>query len=43
MHPELDLLVTGSRDSTARVWDLRTKKEVYCLSGHNHTVEQVIC
>ena len=25
LHPELDLLVTGGRDSTARVWDMRTK------------------
>jgi pleiotropic regulator 1 len=25
LHPQLDLLVTGGRDATARVWDLRTK------------------
>ena len=25
LHPDLDLLVTGGRDSTARLWDMRTK------------------
>jgi pleiotropic regulator 1 len=26
LHPTLDLLVTGARDSTARVWDIRSKR-----------------
>lgn len=43
LHPELDLLVTGGRDSTARVWDMRTKKEVFCLGGHGNTVEDILC
>jgi pleiotropic regulator 1 len=25
LHPDLDLLVTGGRDATARIWDIRTK------------------
>jgi pleiotropic regulator 1 len=25
LHPTLDVLVTGGRDSTARVWDMRTR------------------
>jgi WD40 repeat protein len=28
LHPTLDLLVTGGRDSVARVWDMRTKQQV---------------
>ena len=34
MHPTLDILMTGGRDSACRVWDMRTKNQVYCLSGH---------
>ncbi len=41
LHPELDLLVTGGRDATARIWDIRTKNQVFCLTGHQHTVEDV--
>ena len=25
LHPKLDLLMTGGRDSVCRVWDMRTK------------------
>jgi pleiotropic regulator 1 len=25
LHPTLDVLITGGRDSVARVWDMRTK------------------
>lgn len=25
LHPTIDLLITGGRDSTVRVWDIRTK------------------
>lgn len=42
LHPTLDLLITGSRDSTARVWDMRTKAEVHCLSGHSNIVSSII-
>ena len=27
LHPTLDLLMTGGRDSTCRVWDIRTKRQ----------------
>ena len=43
LHPGLDLLVTGGRDSTARVWDMRTKAAVHVLGGHANTVEDIIC
>ncbi|KAI3942041.1 hypothetical protein MKW92_001757 [Papaver armeniacum] len=33
-----DLLVTGGRDSVCRVWDIRTKMQVFALSGHHNTV-----
>ena len=29
LHPSLDVLMTGGRDSVCRVWDMRTK---VCLS-----------
>jgi WD40 repeat protein len=28
LHPTLDLLMTGGRDSVCRVWDMRTKHQV---------------
>ena len=36
LHPTLDLLMTGGRDSVCRVWDMRTKVQVHCLSGHEN-------
>lgn len=43
LHPELDILVTGGRDATARVWDMRTKAQIHCLGGHSNTVEAILC
>ena len=49
LHPTLDLLVTGGRDSTARVfiikevWDMRTKNQVFALTGHMSTVPAIAC
>ena len=28
LHPTIDVLITGGRDSTARVWDIRTKAQI---------------
>ena len=38
-------ILTGDigRDSSARVWDMRTKREVFCLSGHKNTVWTLKC
>ena len=33
MHPKLDVLVSGGRDSCARLWDMRTKREIHVLGG----------
>jgi len=38
LHPTLDVIITGGRDSTARVWDIRTKQAVHVFSGHNNTI-----
>lgn len=38
LHPSLDVLMTGGRDSVVRVWDMRTKVQVMVLSGHEQTV-----
>lgn len=42
LHPTLDLIMTGGRDSTCRVWDMRTKLQVFALSGHTNTVASVL-
>ena len=42
LHPTLDVLCTGGRDSACRVWDVRTKAQVFCLSGHENTVLSII-
>ncbi|OBS57532.1 hypothetical protein A6R68_11341, partial [Neotoma lepida] len=43
LHPTIDVLVTCSRDSTARIWDVRTKASVHTLSGHTNAVATVRC
>lgn len=42
LHPKLDVLMTGGRDSVCRVWDMRTKVQVHCLSGHDQTVCSIL-
>ena len=42
LHPDLDILMTGGRDSACRVWDIRTKTQVFCLSGHESTIGSII-
>jgi pleiotropic regulator 1 len=42
LHPTLDLLITGGRDAVARVWDIRSRTQVHCLTGHDHTVASVL-
>lgn len=42
LHPTLDVLMTGGRDSVCRVWDMRTKLQVHCLSGHTQTVCSIL-
>lgn len=40
-HPELDLVVSGSRDKTVRVWDVRSRACAHTLSGHTAPVLSV--
>ena len=42
LHPILDLLISGGRDSVARVWDMRTKNQVHVLGGHVSTVSSIL-
>ena len=42
LHPTLDVLITGGRDSVARVWDMRTKAQIHMLDGHTGTVGSII-
>ena len=41
-HPTLDVLLTTGRDSSVRVWDMRTKSQVHCLTGHTNTTACVL-
>ena len=43
LHPTLDVLVTCGRDSTARVWDMRTTANIHTFAGHSATVANVVC
>ena len=43
IHPTLDLLISGGRDSVARVWDIRTKHQIHVLGGHGGAVSSIIC
>ena len=36
--PELSMVITGSRDKTARVWNMATGKCVHVLNGHTEYV-----
>lgn len=38
LHPTLDILCTSGLDSVCRVWDTRTKSQIFVLSGHENTV-----
>ncbi|CAI7997262.1 Pleiotropic regulator 1 [Geodia barretti] len=42
LHPTIDVLLTGGRDATARVWDMRTKACIHTLGGHTNTVADIL-
>jgi WD40 repeat protein len=42
LHPTLDILMTGGRDSVCRVWDMRTKQQIHSLAGHENSVSSII-
>jgi pleiotropic regulator 1 len=42
VHQDLGVLITGGRDSTARVWDIRIRRQIHALTGHSHTVGSVL-
>ncbi|EKM55845.1 uncharacterized protein PHACADRAFT_195900 [Phanerochaete carnosa HHB-10118-sp] len=37
-HPAFPIVITGSYDRTARVWNLETGREIHCLTGHTRAV-----
>jgi F-box/WD-40 domain protein MET30 len=37
-HPSFPVLITGSYDRTARVWNMETGAEVQCLRGHTRAI-----
>ncbi|KAL6944947.1 hypothetical protein ACO0QE_002389 [Hanseniaspora vineae] len=42
-HPSIDqIIVSGSRDSTAKVWDVRSRSDVLTLVGHKQAVNKVL-
>lgn len=42
LHPELDILFTGGRDTTVRAWDIRSRLEIMTLTGHRNDVTSII-
>ncbi len=37
--PELSMVITGSGDWTARVWNVSTGECTHVLKGHKHSIE----
>ena len=40
-HPSFPILITGSDDRTARVWNLETGSQIHCLEGHTRPVRSL--
>ena len=40
-HPSFPILITGSYDRTARVWNLETGKQIHCLEGHTSAIRSL--
>jgi len=40
-HPSFPILITGSYDRTARVWNLETGSQIHCLEGHTSAVRSL--
>jgi pleiotropic regulator 1 len=42
LHPTLDVLLTGGRDASCRVWDMRTRTAIHVLTGHENAVSSIL-
>ena len=40
-HPSFPILITGSYDRTARVWNLDTGAQIHCLEGHTSAIRSL--
>ena len=40
-HPSFPILITGSDDRTARVWNLETGSQIHCLEGHTRPIRSL--
>ncbi|KAF9653171.1 WD40 repeat-like protein [Thelephora ganbajun] len=40
-HPSFPILITGSYDRTARVWNLETGTQIHCLEGHASVIRSL--
>jgi len=42
IHPTLNILASGGRDSTVRLCDIRTKYQIHCFNGHTDAVQSIV-
>lgn len=40
-HPSFPILITGSYDRTARVWNLEAGTQIHCLEGHTSAIRSL--
>ena len=40
-HPSFPILITGSDDRTARVWNLESGTQIHCLKGHTRPIRSL--
>lgn len=42
IHHGLNVLISGGKDSTCRIWDIKTSSELFSFSGHKGSVTSIL-